>query len=42
MKDDSFASENNGCVISRDNMFVACASIVNGLFFKNLNDSPIT
>jgi hypothetical protein len=32
MKDGySFASENNGCVISKDNMFVACASIVNGI-----------
>jgi hypothetical protein len=42
MKDGySFASENNGCVISKDNMFVACASIVNGLFVLNLNDSPI-
>jgi hypothetical protein len=36
MKDSySFASENIGCVISKDNMFVACASIVNGLFFKS-------
>jgi hypothetical protein len=42
MKDGySFASENNGCVISKDNMFVACASIVNGLFVLNLDDSPI-
>jgi hypothetical protein len=33
MKDGySFASENNGCVISKDNMFVACAFIVNGVF----------
>jgi hypothetical protein len=33
MKDGySFATENNGYVISKDNMFVACASIVNGLF----------
>jgi hypothetical protein len=42
MKDGySFASENNGCVISKDNMFVACVSIVNGLFVLNLDDSPI-
>jgi hypothetical protein len=42
MKDGySFASENNGCVISKDNMFVACASIVNGIFVLNLDDSPI-
>jgi hypothetical protein len=42
MKDGySFVSENNGCVISKDNMFVACASIVNGLFVLNLDDSPI-
>jgi hypothetical protein len=34
-------SENNGCVISKDNMFVACASIVNGLFVLNIDDSPI-
>ena len=34
MKDGySFASENNGCAISKNNMFVAFASIVNGLFF---------
>jgi hypothetical protein len=42
MKDNySFATENNGCVISKDNMFVACASIVNGIFVLNLDDSPI-
>jgi hypothetical protein len=42
MKDGySFASENNGCVISKDNMFVGCASIVNGLFVLNIDDSPI-
>jgi hypothetical protein len=42
MKDGySFASENNGCVISKDNMSVACTSIVNGLFVLNLDDSPI-
>ena len=28
----SFASENNGCAISKNNMFVTFASIVNGLF----------
>ena len=33
MKDDySFASENNSYVISKNNMFVAFASINNGLF----------
>ena len=33
MKDGySFASENNGCVISKNNMFMALASIKNGLF----------
>ena len=42
MKDGySFASENNGCVISKNNMFVALASIKNGLFILNLDDSPI-
>jgi hypothetical protein len=42
MKDGySFLSENSGCVISKDNMFVACASIVNDLFVLNLDDSPI-
>ena len=37
----SFASENNSCVISKNNMFVASASIKNGLFVSNLDDSPI-
>jgi hypothetical protein len=42
MKDGySFASENNGYVISKNNMLVACASIVNGLYVLNLDDSPI-
>jgi hypothetical protein len=42
MKDGcSFLSENNGCVVSKDNMFVACAFIVNGLFVLNIDDSPI-
>jgi hypothetical protein len=42
MKDGySFTSENNGCVISRNGMFVAFASIVNGLFILNLNDTHI-
>ena len=37
MKDGySFASENNGCVISKNNMIVALASIKNGLFILNL------
>jgi hypothetical protein len=40
MKDGySLVSENNGCV--KDNMFVACASIVNGLFVLNHDDSTI-
>ena len=42
MKDGySFASENNGCAIPKNNMFVAFASIVNGPFVLNLDDSPI-
>ena len=42
MKDGySFASENNGCVISKNNMCMASASIKNGLFVLNLDDSPI-
>jgi len=42
MKDGySFASENNGCVISKNNMFMAFAPIVNGLFVLSLDDSPI-
>ena len=42
MKDGySFVSENNGCAISKNNMFVAFASIVNRLFVLNLDDSPI-
>ena len=42
MKDGySFASKNNGCVISKNNMFVALASIKNGIFILNLNDFPI-
>ena len=36
-----FASENNGCVISKNNIFVALASIKNGLFILNLDDSPV-
>ena len=40
MKDDySFASQNNGCVISKNNMFVALASIVNVLFVLNRDNS---
>ena len=35
-----FSSENNGCVISKNNMFVALASIKNGLFILNLDNSP--
>ena len=42
MKDGySFASENNGCVISKNNMIVALASIKNGLFILNLDDSLV-
>ena len=42
MKDGySFASENNGFVISKNNMFVTLASIKNGLFILNLDDSPV-
>ena len=37
----SFSSENNGCVISKNNMFVVLASIKNGLFILNLDDSPV-
>jgi len=37
----SFASENNDCVISKNNMFVALASIKNGLFILNLDDSLV-
>jgi hypothetical protein len=41
MKDGySFASENNGCMISKNEMFVAFASIVNELFILSLDDSP--
>ena len=36
-----FSSENNGCVISKNNMFVVLASIKNGLFILNLDDSPV-
>src|SRR5688572_17657350 len=42
MKDGySFASENNGCVISNNDMFMAFAPIVNGLFVLNLDGSPV-
>jgi hypothetical protein len=37
----SFASENNRCVISKSDMFVASLPIKNGLFVLNFNDSPI-
>jgi hypothetical protein len=36
-----FVSENNGCVISMNDMFVASAPIKNGLFVLSLDDSPI-
>jgi len=42
MKDGySFVSKDNGCVISKSDIFVAYASIVNGLFILNLDDTPI-
>jgi len=42
MKDGySFASKDNGFVISKNDIFVAFASIVNGLFILNLDDAPI-
>jgi hypothetical protein len=42
MKDGySFVSKNNGCAISKNGMFVAFASIMNGLFILNLDDAPI-
>jgi len=37
----SFASKENGCVISKNDIFVAYASIVNGLFILNLDDAHI-
>jgi len=37
----SFVSKDNGCVISKNDTFVAFASIVNGLFILNLDDAPI-
>lgn len=37
----SFASKDNGCVISKNDMFMAFASIVNGLFILNLDDAPV-
>jgi hypothetical protein len=42
MKDGySFASKDNGCVISKDDVFVAFASIMNGIFILNLDDAPV-
>jgi hypothetical protein len=42
MKDGySFASKDNDCVISKNEMFVAFASIVNGIFILNLDDAPV-
>ena len=42
MNDDYFfVSQNNDCAISKNNMFVALASIKNGLFILNLDDSPV-
>jgi len=37
----SFVSKDNGCVISKNDIFVAFASIVNGLFISNLDNAPI-
>jgi hypothetical protein len=42
MKDGySFASKDNDCVISKNEMFVAFASIVNGIFILNIDDAPV-
>ena len=42
MKDGySFASKDNGCVISKNDIVVAFVSIVNGLFILNLDDAPV-
>jgi hypothetical protein len=42
MKDGySFMSKDNGCVISKDDVFVAFTSIVNEIFILNLDDAPI-
>src|SRR3954471_17930114 len=37
----SFASANNGCVISKNAMFMDDAPIVNGLFILNLEDASV-
>src|SRR4051812_25598024 len=37
----SFASANNGCVISKNDMFMADDPIVNGLFILNLDDASV-
>jgi hypothetical protein len=40
MKDGySFASKDNGCVISKNEIFMAFTSIVNELFILNLDDA---
>jgi len=36
-----FLSKDNGCVISKNDIFEAYAFIVNGLFILNLDDAPI-
>jgi len=42
MKDGySFVSKDNSCVISKNDIFVSYASIVNELFILNLDDAPI-
>jgi len=42
MKDGySFASKDKDCVISKNDIFVAFASIVSGLFILNLDDAPM-
>jgi hypothetical protein len=42
MKDGySFVSENNGCAISKNSMFVDFASVMSGLFILNLDYAPV-
>jgi hypothetical protein len=42
MKDGySFASENNGCAISKNRMFVEFASVMSGLFILILDYAPV-
>jgi hypothetical protein len=37
----SFMSKDNGCVISKDDMFVAFSSIVNEIFILNHDDAHV-